>query len=183
MRRCYGDSYDAAWVYDPAEVADRLRRGTLWSTVGIADDGELVAHVGLARQRPDDDVAESGRPWSTPSTAVGTCSPSCWSQAGHAAGPPGRALGLYSEATAAHPYSHAPTWRSARSRPGLLLGYIPATVEYEAIDAEAHRQSVVLYYLKTNDGHARPVYAPRRPAMVETILAARVCARRRARCG
>ena len=26
VRRCYGDSYDAAWVYDPAEVADRLRR-------------------------------------------------------------------------------------------------------------------------------------------------------------
>ena len=61
VRRCYGDSYDAAWVYDPTEVADRLRRGTLWSTVGIADDGELVAHVGLARQRPDDDVAESGQ--------------------------------------------------------------------------------------------------------------------------
>ena len=49
MRRCYGDSYDAAWVYDAGEVAERLRRGTLWSTVGIADGGELVAHVRLAR--------------------------------------------------------------------------------------------------------------------------------------
>ena len=61
VRRCYGDSYDAGWVYDPAQVADRLRRGTLWSTVGIAEDGELVAHVGLARLRADDDVAESGQ--------------------------------------------------------------------------------------------------------------------------
>jgi hypothetical protein len=60
VRRCYGDSYDAAWVYDPAEVAERLRRGTLWSTVGVADGGAVVAHVGLACQRPDDDVAESG---------------------------------------------------------------------------------------------------------------------------
>jgi len=32
VRRCYGDSYDAAWVYDPAEVAERLRRGTLYVT-------------------------------------------------------------------------------------------------------------------------------------------------------
>ena len=61
MRRCYGDSYDAAWVYDPDRGGRRLRRGTLWSTVGIADGGEVVAHVGLARQRPDDDVAESGQ--------------------------------------------------------------------------------------------------------------------------
>ena len=61
VRRCYGDSYDAAWVYDPAEVAERLRRGTLWSTVGIAADGDLVAHVGLSRVRADDDVAESGQ--------------------------------------------------------------------------------------------------------------------------
>src|ERR1700754_3380497 len=60
VRRCYGDSYDAAWVYDPEQVADRLRRGTLWSTVGIAD-GDVVAHVGLARERTDDDVAESGQ--------------------------------------------------------------------------------------------------------------------------
>jgi hypothetical protein len=51
------------------------------------------------------------------------------------------------------------------------VGYIPATVEYEAIDAHRHRQSVVLYYLKTNDGHRRPVYAPPRDRrMVETIL-------------
>ena len=53
----------------------------------------------------------------------------------------------------------------------MLLGYIPATVEYAAIDAAAHRQSVVLYYLKTNDGHDRPIYPPARDrAMVATIV-------------
>jgi serine/threonine-protein kinase RsbW len=170
VRRCYGDSYDAAWVYDSAEVADRLRRGTLWSTVGIADDGELVAHVGLARQRPDDDVAESGQAVVDPEYRGRHLFTLLKRRAAAQAAERGL-FGLYSEATAAHPYSQRANVTLGACETGLLLGYIPATVEYEAIDAEAHRQSVVLYYLKTNDGHDRPVYAPPRDrAMVETIL-------------
>src|SRR6188472_815339 len=168
VRRCYGDSYDAAWVYEPEEVADRLRRGTLWSTVGIAGDGELVAHVGLARQRPDDDVAESGQAVVDPEYRGRHLFTLLKRRAADQAAERGL-FGLYSEATAAHPYSQRANVALGAVETGLLLGYIPATVEYEAIDAKPHRQSVVLYYLKTNDGHARPVYAPPRDrAMVET---------------
>jgi hypothetical protein len=35
VRRCYGDSYDAAGVYDPDAIAARLRAGILRSTVGV----------------------------------------------------------------------------------------------------------------------------------------------------
>jgi serine/threonine-protein kinase RsbW len=170
VRRCYGDSYDAAWVYDPAEVAARLELGTLWSTVGVADDGELVAHVGLARQRPDDDVAESGQAVVDPAYRGHHLFTLLKQRAAARAAERGL-FGLYSEATAAHPYSQRANVTLGAVETGLLLGYIPATVEYEAIDAKPHRQSVVLYYLKTNDGHSRPVYAPPRDrAMVETIL-------------
>jgi RimJ/RimL family protein N-acetyltransferase len=170
VRRCYGDSYDAEWVYDPAEVAERLRRGTLWSTVGIAEDGELVAHVGLARQRPDDDVAESGQAVVDPEYRGRHLFTMLKRRAAEQATERGL-FGLYSEATAAHPYSQRANVALGAVETGLLLGYIPATVEYEAIDARPHRQSVVLYYLKTNDGHTRPAYAPPRDrAMVESIL-------------
>jgi serine/threonine-protein kinase RsbW len=170
VRRCYGDSYDAAWVYDPAEVAERLRRGTLWSTVGRADDGELVAHVGLARQRPDDDVAESGQAVVDPEYRGRHLFTLLKRRAAAQAAERGL-FGLFSEATAAHPYSQRANVALGAVETGLLLGYIPATVAYEAIDAHRHRQSVVLYYLKTNDGHTRPVYAPPRDrAMVESIL-------------
>jgi serine/threonine-protein kinase RsbW len=170
VRRCYGGSYDAAWVYDPAEVADRLRRGTLWSTVGIADDGELVAHVGLARRRPDDDVADWGQAVVDPEYRGRHLFTLLKRRAADQAARRGL-FGLYSEATAAHPYSQRANVALGAVETGLLLGYIPATVEYEAIDARSHRQSVVLYYLKTNDGHARAVYPPPRDrAMVETIL-------------
>jgi serine/threonine-protein kinase RsbW len=170
VRRCYGDSYDAAWVYDPDEVAERLRRGTLWSTVGVTDDGELVAHVGLARQRPDDDVAESGQAVVDPEYRGRHLFTLLKQRAAAQAAERGL-YGLYSEATAAHPYSQRANVALGAVETGLLLGYIPATVEYEAIDAKAHRQSVVLYYLKTNDGHTRAVYAPPRDRrMVEAIL-------------
>lgn len=170
VRRCYGDSYDAAWVYDPDQVAERLRRETLWSTVGVADDGELVAHVGLARARPDDEVAESGQAVVAPEYRGRHLFTLLKRRAADRAAARGL-FGLYSEATAAHPYSQRANVALGAVETGLLLGYIPATVEYEAIDARRHRQSVVLYYLKTNDGHTRPVYAPPRDrAMVERIL-------------
>jgi serine/threonine-protein kinase RsbW len=171
VRRCYGDSYDAAWVYDPAQVAERLRAGTLWSTVGVATDtGELVAHVGLARERPDDEVAESGQAVVDPEYRGRHLFTLLKRRAAERAAERGL-FGLYSEATAAHPYSQRANVALGAVETGLLLGYIPATVEYAAIDARHHRQSVVLYYLKTNDGHDRPVFAPPRDrAMVERII-------------
>jgi serine/threonine-protein kinase RsbW len=170
VQRCYGDSYDARWVYDPTEIAARLRAGTLWSTVGVAEDGELVAHVGLARRRPDDDVAESGQAVVAPEYR-GRHLFTLLKRSAAARATERGLFGLYSEATAAHPYSQRANVALGAVETGLLLGYIPATVEYAAIDAARHRQSVVLYYLKTNDGHDRPVYPPARDrAMVEAII-------------
>lgn len=170
VERCYGDSYDAKWVYDPDEVAERLRVGTLWSTVGVADGGELIAHVGLTRLRPDDDVAESGQAVVAPEYRGHHLFTLLKRRAAELARARGL-FGLYSEATAAHPYSQRANVALGAVETGLLLGYIPATVAYAAIDAHHHRQSVVLYYLKTNEGHDRPVYAPARDRdMVEAII-------------
>ena len=154
MRRCYGDSYDAAWVYDAEAIAERLRAGILRSTVGVAADGELVAHVGLVRRLPDDDVAESGQAVVAPEYRGRHLFTLLKQRAAERASRDGL-FGLYSEATAAHPYSQRANVALGAVETGLLLGYIPASVEYTAIDARAHRQSVVLFYLKTNDGHSR----------------------------
>jgi serine/threonine-protein kinase RsbW len=170
VRRCYGDSYDAAWVYDPDAIAARLRDGTLRSTVGVTADGELVAHVGLVRRRPDDDVAESGQAVVDPAYRGRHLFTRLKRRAAERARADGL-FGLYSEATAAHPYSQRANVALGAVETGLLVGYIPASVEYTAIDAHTHRQSVVLFYLKTNDGHDRPIHAPPRDrAMVDRIV-------------
>jgi serine/threonine-protein kinase RsbW len=172
VRRCYGDSYDAAWVYDPAVIAHRLRAGILQSTVGVTVDGDVVAHVGLVRTQPDADVAEAGQAVVDPEFRGRHLFTVLKQQAAARAKREGL-FGLYSEATAAHPYSQRANVALGAVETGVLLGYIPASVEYAAIDARAHRQSVVLYYLKTNDGHERPVYPPARDReMVARIIAA-----------
>lgn len=170
VRRCYGDSYDQAWVYDPDEIARRLRTGTMHSTVAAVGD-TVVAHLALLRDDPHDDVAESGQAVVDPEyrghhvfTDLKRAAAAWASGAG--------LFGLYSEATAAHPYSQKANVALGAVETGVLVGYIPASVEYAAIDATPHRQSVVLYYLKTNDGHDRPVFAPPRDReMIAAILA------------
>ena len=110
---------------------------------------------GLARERPDDDVAESGQAVVAPEYRGRHLFTLLKRRAAARAAERGL-FGLYSEATAAHPYSQRANVALGAVETGLLLGYIPATVEYEAIDARRTAQSVVLYYLKTNDGHTRP---------------------------
>jgi serine/threonine-protein kinase RsbW len=76
----------------------------------------------------------------------------------------GRGLaGMYSEATAAHPYSQRANLELGAHETGILLGWIPATVSNDAAgERRPRRQSAVLFYTKLNDGHERPVYAPPR---------------------
>ena len=144
--------------------------GILQSTVGVADDGELVAHVGLVRQRPDADVAESGQAVVDPEyrgrhlftlLKRGRRSrPRATASSGSTARPPPRTR-----------TASAPTSRSGRSRPDCSSGTSRRRWSTRPSTPRAHRQSVVLFYLKTNDGHARPVYPPPRDrAMVERIV-------------
>ncbi len=69
---------------------------------------------------------------------------------------------MYSEATAAHPYSQAANLELGGHETGFLLGYIPAQVSYTAIKEDAHgrRQSVALFWLTTNPAPSRVVHPP-----------------------
>lgn len=70
--------------------------------------------------------------------------------------------GMYSEATAAHPYSQKANIDLGAHETGFLLGWIPASVSNDAAEGRRGRQSAALFYTKLNDGHERPVYAPER---------------------
>jgi serine/threonine-protein kinase RsbW len=70
--------------------------------------------------------------------------------------------GLYSEATAVHPYSQRGNLELGANETGFLLGYIPASVSYKEIgeDRAGRRGSVALFYLRTNDEPERSIYPP-----------------------
>jgi hypothetical protein len=88
--------------------------------------------------------------------------------------------GVYSEATAAHPYSQQANLDLGAHETGFLLGWIPATVMNNAVEASTkRRQSAALFYLRTNPKSARPAFAPtsHREMVREIIGISRIHAR------
>jgi hypothetical protein len=162
IRVAYGESYDVRWVYDEAEVNARLEAGTYVSCVAETTEGELLCHEGMSLAAAGDAVAHSGQAVTMPSARGQHLFTRTkrflmdWAQEAGLAG-------MFSEATAAHPYSQKANVELGAHETGFLLGWIPATVSNDAAaDQKPKRQSAALFYTKLNDGHQRPVYAPPR---------------------
>jgi hypothetical protein len=161
IEAAYGQTYDVRWVYDPAEVEARLAAGTYVSCVAESPAGELLCHLGMSLAAAGDMVAHSGQAVTLPAARghhVFTRTKRFlmdWAR--------NRGLaGMYSEATAAHPYSQRANIELGAHETGFLLGWIPDSVANDAAAGRRGRQSAALLYLKLNDGHERPVYAPAR---------------------
>jgi hypothetical protein len=161
IERSYGRSYDAAWAYDVDEIRRRLECGSMRSIVGVDPDGEVVGHLALDRPDPTAPTGHAGQAVVDPryrghhlfTTLKRELATWCRSDG---------MLGMYSEATAAHPYSQAANLELGAHETGFLLGYIPAQVSYTAIkeDAGGRRQSVALFWLATNPAPRRVVHPP-----------------------
>ena len=162
IRAAYGESYDVRWVYDPAEVSARLADGTYVSCVAESTDGELLCHAGMSRTDAADLVGHSGQAVTMPAARGRHLFTRTKRHLMEWARSQGMA-GMYSEATAAHPYSQRANVELGAHETGFLLGWIPASVSNDAAaGAPRKRQSAALFYTKLNDGHERPVYAPER---------------------
>jgi hypothetical protein len=171
IRESYGDTYDAEWVYQPEQIAHRINTNTLRSAIGHLSDGTILGHMALMVEETTERVMHAGvavvrdaarghhvferlkrfaAQWAT--------------EAGY--------LGIFSEATAAHPYSQKANIALGAHETGFLLGWIPSTVSNNAaIDPDAHRQSVALFYLKLNNGDNRPMFVPKKhQTIVQSIL-------------
>jgi hypothetical protein len=157
----YGQSYDVRWVYDPEEVGRRIAAGTYVACIAESPAGEMLCHIGMSLEAAGDAVAHTGQAV-TLSAARGQhlfTRTKRWlieraTERGLA--------GMYSEATAAHPYSQKANIELGAHETGFLLGWIPASVSNAVAAGRRGRQSAALLYLKLNDGHERPVYAPER---------------------
>jgi len=162
IRVAYGETYDVRWVYDGNEVNKRLQAGTYVSCVAESPDGDLLCHEGMSLAAAGDAVAHSGQAVTMPQARGQHLFTRTkrflmdWARDRDLAG-------MFSEATAAHPYSQKANLDLGAHEIGILLGWIPASVSNDAAaDQKATRQSAVLFYTKLNDGHERPVYAPPR---------------------
>jgi serine/threonine-protein kinase RsbW len=161
IEAAYGQSYDVRWVYDAAEVAARIDGGTYVSCVAESPAGELLCHIGMSLAAAGDAIAHSGQAVTLPAARGQHLFTRTKRHLMEGARERGLA-GMYSEATAAHPYSQKANIDLGAHETGFLLGWIPATVSNDAAGERRGRQSAALFYTKLNDGHERAVYVPER---------------------
>jgi serine/threonine-protein kinase RsbW len=161
IEAAYGQSYDVRWVYDPAEVGARIDAGTYVSCIAESPAGELLCHIGMSLAAAGDAVAHSGQAVTLPAARGQHLFTRTKRHLMEWARERGLA-GMYSEATAAHPYSQKANIELGAHETGFLLGWIPATVSNDAAAGRRGRQSAALFYTKLNDGHERAVYVPDR---------------------
>ena len=162
IRVAYGESYDVRWVYDEAEVNERLQTGTYVSCIAESPEGDLLCHEGMSLAAAGDAVAHSGQAVTMPAARGQHLFTRTKKFLMDWAKDQGLA-GMFSEATAAHPYSQKANLDLGAHETGFLLGWIPASVSNDAAaDQKPKRQSAALFYTKLNDGHERPIYAPNR---------------------
>jgi len=161
IEAAYGQTYDLRWVYDPDEVNRRIGAGTYVACVAETPAGELLCHIGMTLAAAGDAVAHSGQAVTLPAARGQHLFTRTKRHLMEWARERGLA-GMYSEATAAHPYSQKANIELGAHETGFLLGWIPATVANDAAGGRVGRQSAALFYTKLNDGHERRVYAPER---------------------
>ncbi len=161
IEAAYGQTYDVRWVYDAAEVGSRIEAGTYVSCIAEAPAGDLLCHIGMSLGAAGDAVGHSGQAVTLPAARGHHLFTRTKRHLMDWARDRGLA-GMYSEATAAHPYSQKANIELGAHETGFLLGWIPASVSNDAAEGRLGRQSAALLYLKLNDGHEREVYAPER---------------------
>lgn len=161
VRAVYGGTYPVLWAYDADEVARRITEGLLISAIAETADGELLCHSGLVLADPDDAVGHAGQALTLPVargqhifTAVKRYLVEWVTVRG--------LVGMYSEATAAHPYSQRAILDLGGHETGFLLGFIPASVDNSVSAPGSGRQSAALFFLRLRPGRDRVVYAPTR---------------------
>jgi len=159
--RSYGYSYDRNDVYYPDRIRELQEGGLMRSCVAVTAEGEFVGHLALTSERPDSPVAEAGQAVVDPRFRGHRLFERMKTFLAERAKEWGM-YGLYSEATAVHPYSQRGNLRLGAKETGYLLGYIPSSVSYKEIgeDEEGRRGSVALFYMRVDAEPEREVYPP-----------------------
>jgi hypothetical protein len=175
VRAVYGETYPVRWTYDADEVARRISAGLLVSAIAETADGELLCHSGLSLHAPGDAVGHAGQALTLPAARGRHIFTTVKQYLVDWAAVRGM-VGMYSEATAAHPYSQQALLHLGGHETGFMLGFIPASVDNNAASASASasgrgRQSAALFFLRMRPGAERVVYAPNRHrAMVRDTI-------------
>jgi hypothetical protein len=167
--RSYGYTYDRDWAYSAEDVQRLLAAGELAGWVGEVD-GHLIAQMALKRNADEPGLGEAGLAMISPGfrrhSVVGQLGLTLVQWAvDH------QLYGIFANVTAVHPFSQRAAAKVGAKELALLLGYIPADVAYQDIEAYPRRGANMVMYNRLADNPRKPVHAPRRhDAMLRRIF-------------
>ncbi len=163
FRRCYGDTYPAAELYDPEAIRRRLEDGTLRSVVAVTTPGEIVGHTALSVRHPAACVAEAGNTVVDPAyrgrgllRELGLMLAERCRSDGFA--------GFVHYPTTAHEVMQRASVKAGGIETGVMLGYVTAGAEYLGIEDErpAGRLAATVVYQPITPLPRREVILPER---------------------
>ncbi|MDQ3912295.1 MAG: ATP-binding protein [Actinomycetota bacterium] len=159
--RSYGYSYDWDDIYYPERIRELQESGLMRSCVVVSTGNEIVGHLAVMVEHPESPVGEAGQAVVDPRFRGHRLFERMKIFLAEEARKAGM-YGLYSEATAVHPYSQKGNLHLGAKETGYLLGYIPASVSYKQIGEERadRRGSIALMYLRVNEERQRDIYPP-----------------------
>ena len=160
--RCYGYSYVDPLMYRPRLLAGAWRTGRVHSVVAVAPDGEVVGHIALTFDRPEDLVPEGGKLVVDPRYRghhLAERLAAARLDLAHELG----LSGIWVECVTNHPYSQKEVLGCGGAETGLLVGCTPGTISMAALDNEHGGRTCLLPMWIPADGTgASAVHVPER---------------------
>jgi hypothetical protein len=171
FERCYGRSYVDASFYDAAEIDARIASQRLHSVVAVADDGEIVGHMGISPVHPDALTVEAGNTVVDARQRGAGLAGRLGVRLGQICRAAGR-VGFLHYPTTAHPAMQKLATHSGVET-GLMLAYIPGATDYGDLATRgAERWAATVVFQSIGEVPAREVFAPERyTALVGSIYA------------
>ncbi|MFZ7125474.1 MAG: hypothetical protein ACOWWM_04875 [Desulfobacterales bacterium] len=155
----YGYTYPHEQIYYPAKLAELNRTHSMFSAVAASVRGDILGHCALMYDNPDAPIAEMGLGVVKPEyRAMG-----CFNRLTAFLIDKSRAdrlKGVYVRAVALHPYSQKSAARFDLKECALLLGYIPATVDFRRVDKGLSQRVAVFLCFRRLDPTWQPKICP-----------------------
>jgi anti-sigma regulatory factor (Ser/Thr protein kinase) len=159
--RSYGYSYIGEHIYYPERVKELIESGVMVSCIAVTPENEIVGHAAISLERSDARVGETGQAVIDPRLrGRGILNDLALNLRKYAR--EHDFYGVFSEAVTVHTRSQKTQIYHGGAETGVLLGIIPATMEFKKIQngPQQKRQSIVLYYTRLNQEPSRDVFPP-----------------------
>jgi len=159
--RVYGYSYPHEDIYYPQKFASLIKSGMVTSCVAVTETGEVIGHLGIFLETPEDRVGESALAAVDPRFRGHGLFPRMkklmMKEAAHR-----NLLGLYSRAVTAHIASQKSNVRMGAKETGFILAHSPPTAIFKKMETgkDHDRRTVALFYVPVAEDREREVFIP-----------------------